>query len=81
MSYLQNIATAVPEYGYEQHVLTKFYTDSTEDVAVKRKVKILDAKSGTSTRYSVLEDYGLQPEQFSFFPKNLRNLLIYRGFS
>jgi predicted naringenin-chalcone synthase len=70
MSYLQNIATAVPEYGYEQHVLTKFYTDSTEDVAVKRKVKILDAKSGTSTRYSVLEDYGLPPEQFSFFPKN-----------
>ena len=70
MSYLQNIATAVPEYGYEQEVLTTFYTNSTEDVAVKRKVKILDAKSGTSTRYSVLEDYGLPPEQFSFFPKN-----------
>jgi predicted naringenin-chalcone synthase len=70
MSYLQNIATAVPEYGYEQQVLTKFYTNSTEDVSVKRKVKILDAKSGTSTRYSVLEDYGLPPEQFSFFPKN-----------
>jgi len=70
MSYLQNIATAVPEYGYEQEVLTTFYTNSTEDVAVKRKVKILDAKSGTSTRYSVLEDYGLPPEEFSFFPKN-----------
>jgi len=70
MSYLQNIATAVPDYGYEQQVLTQFYTNSTEDVSVKRKVKILDAKSGTATRYSVLEDYGLPPEQFSFFPKN-----------
>ena len=70
MSYLQNIATAVPEYGYKQEVLTSFYTNSTDDVAVKRKMKILDSKSGTSTRYSVLEDYGLSPEQFTFFPKN-----------
>lgn len=70
MSYIVNIATAVPDYGYEQHVLTQFYSNSIDDLSVKRKVKILADKSGTSTRYSVLEDYGLPAEQFTFFPKN-----------
>jgi alpha-pyrone synthase len=74
MSYIVHIATAVPDYGYDQKVLMQFYRDTTEDESAKRKIKILAAKSGISTRYSVLKDYGLPLEAFTFFPKN-KNLL------
>jgi predicted naringenin-chalcone synthase len=70
MSYILKIATAVPDYGYEQTALMQFYRDSTDDESTKRKIKILAAKSGISTRYSVLKDYGLAQENFTFFPKN-----------
>lgn len=70
MSYITNIATAVPDYGYDQNVLMQFYSNATSDESAKRKIKILAAKSGISTRYSVLEDYGLSPDEFTFFPKN-----------
>ncbi len=70
MSYLLKIATAVPDFRYEQATMMQFYKDATEDETVKRKVKILTPKSGISIRYSVLQDYGEVPENFTFFPKN-----------
>jgi predicted naringenin-chalcone synthase len=70
MSYILNIATAVPDFGYDQTTLMQFYRDSTDDESTKRKIKILAVKSGISTRYSVLEDYGSEIENFTFFPKN-----------
>ena len=70
MSYIIKIATAVPENGYDQSALMQFYGDSTDDESTKRKIKILAAKSGISTRYSVLKDYGSQVEDFTFFNKN-----------
>lgn len=70
MSYIANIATAVPDYGYDQNVLMQFYQNATDDTDTKRKIKILAVKSGISTRYSVLKDYGLSLEAFTFFPKN-----------
>ncbi len=70
MSYIIKIATAVPENGYDQNALMQFYGDSTDDESAKRKIKILASKSGISTRYSVLKDYGSQVEDFTFFNKN-----------
>jgi predicted naringenin-chalcone synthase len=70
MSYILEIATAVPDYGYNQTTLMQFYGDTTDDNSTKRKIKILAAKSGISTRYSVLKDYGLTLENFTFFPQN-----------
>jgi alpha-pyrone synthase len=70
MSYILNIATALPPNRYDQNELSQFYSNSTDDVAVKRKMKILTAKSGISTRYSVLKDYGESRENYTFFPKN-----------
>lgn len=70
MSYIANIATAVPDYGYDQNMLMQFYQNATDDTGTKRKIKILATKSGISTRYSVLKDYGLSLDEFTFFPKN-----------
>jgi predicted naringenin-chalcone synthase len=66
MSYIKNIATAVPDYAYGQNVLMQFYSNATDDESAKRKIKILAAKSGISTRYSVLKDYGLSLDAFTF---------------
>jgi alpha-pyrone synthase len=70
MSYILNIATALPPNRYDQNELSEFYSNSTDDVAVKRKMRILTAKSGISTRYSVLKDYGEISDNYTFFPKN-----------
>lgn len=70
MSFILNIATALPPNRYDQNELSQFYSNSTDDVAVKRKMKILTAKSGISTRYSVLKDYGESKDNYTFFPKN-----------
>ena len=70
MSYITKIATAVPDYEYDQNVLMQFYSNTTDDVNTKRKIKILASKSGISTRYSVLKDYGSALSNFTFFPHN-----------
>ena len=70
MSFIINIATALPQNRYDQHELSEFYSNSTDDIGVKRKMKILTNKSGISTRYSVLKDYGETMENYTFFPKN-----------
>jgi predicted naringenin-chalcone synthase len=70
MSYIHNISTAVPAYMYDQSALMQFYSNTTDDESTKRKIRILAGKSGISTRYSVLKDYGLALEDFTFFPRN-----------
>lgn len=70
MSYILKIATAVPDYCYTQETLMSIYRNSTDDEAARRKIKILAAKSGISTRYSVLKDYGETVENFTFFAQN-----------
>jgi predicted naringenin-chalcone synthase len=70
MSYIHNIAIAVPDFGYSQTNLMQFYCNSTEDENARRKIKVLAARSGISTRYSVLKDYGVPMSEFEFFPKN-----------
>jgi predicted naringenin-chalcone synthase len=70
MSYILEIATAVPDYCYPQETLMSIYRNSTDDEAARRKIKILAAKSGISTRYSALKDYGEAVENFTFFERN-----------
>jgi predicted naringenin-chalcone synthase len=74
MSYILEIATAVPDFRYTQSTLMQFYSNATDDVNTQRKIKVLAAKSGISTRYSVLKDYGESQENFTFFPQNSRLL-------
>ena len=70
MSYILKIATAVPDYCYSQETLMSIYRNSTDDETARRKIKILAAKSGISTRYSALKDYGETVENFTFFAHN-----------
>jgi alpha-pyrone synthase len=70
MSYIAKIATAVPDNCFDQAALMQFYSNTTDDESAKRKMKILATKSGISTRHTVLKDYGMALEDFTFFPKN-----------
>lgn len=70
MSYIAAIETSVPEHMHTQKEFTTFYANSTEDVDVQRKIKIIASKTGIEKRYSVLKDFNAQPEDFEFFPKD-----------
>ncbi|MGV3602296.1 MAG: UbiA family prenyltransferase [Dyadobacter fermentans] len=70
LSYLSSIETAVPEYGYAQETLTDFYLRSTDDLNVRRKIKIVASKTGIEKRYSVIPDFDKNPDQYAFFNRN-----------
>lgn len=69
MSKIVSIGTAVPEYRYEQQRIFEFMSrvyaiNETE----KRKLKFIYRHSGIETRYSVLPDYSLPANEWTFFP-------------
>ncbi len=70
MSYIIDIQTAVPKYKHAQETLSNFYQNSIDDILVKRKIKKVSSSAAIDFRYSVLNDFSLEPEQFTFFPKN-----------
>ena len=70
MSYINAIETAVPPFCHDQTSVAAFYGNSTDDEEVKRKIRIIARKSGIKKRYSVIEDFGLMPNSFTFFPNN-----------
>lgn len=70
MSYIIDIQTAVPKYKHAQEIVSNFYQNSTDDLLLKRKIKIVSSAAAIHFRYSVLNDFSVEPEQFSFFPKN-----------
>ncbi len=70
MSYIVAIETAVPEFVHTQHDCAVFYSNSTKDVDIKRKINIISSKTGIEKRYSVLKDYSLSSSAFEFYPKN-----------
>ncbi len=74
MPYIASIKTAVPKYCHSQERLAQFYIDCTDDIQAQRKINIVGKKSGINARYSVLEDFGKNFEDFTFFPKS-KNLL------
>ena len=70
MSTITRIGTAVPKYKNEQASIQKFMVDlNTGTPTDKRKVNLMYARSGISTRYSVVPDYSCSIEDREFFPK------------
>lgn len=70
MSYIHAIETAVPEHCFSQESLASFYINSTDDASTKRKIKIVAGKTGIERRYSVLDDFGKQITDYTFFAKS-----------
>ena len=70
MSYIAAIETSVPDYFHSQNEFAEFYSNSTDDDDIKRKIKIISTKTGIENRYSVLKDYSLAPKDFEFYAKN-----------
>jgi predicted naringenin-chalcone synthase len=66
-----SIATAVPQYGHKQSDILHFMQDvyGLNEVD-KRKLKFLYDHSDIDTRYSVIKDFGVTPDQRSFFSVN-----------
>lgn len=69
MSKIISIATGTPTFKHRQEDLFRFadMVYSKDDVE-SRKLKFLYAHSGIGTRYSVIPDYSLPPEDRTFFP-------------
>jgi predicted naringenin-chalcone synthase len=64
-----SISTAVPQYRHEQKNILSFMQNVfAMNETEKRKLKFLYQQSSINTRYSVLEDYGLQAGEWSFYP-------------
>jgi predicted naringenin-chalcone synthase len=74
VSYIIAIETALPDNCFSQETFTDFYLNSTADESDRRKIQIVSRRSGIRERYSVIPDFGAQPEDFEFFAKN-RELL------
>jgi len=70
VSYIAEIEIAVPKHSHTKKAFVDFFSNSTEDIATKRKIKIISDKAGIETRYSVLKDYSLSPDKFEFYEKD-----------
>jgi alpha-pyrone synthase len=70
VSYIAAIETALPRYSHTQEEFTDFFSNATDDVTTKRKIKIISKKTGIHTRYSVLKDYSVALGDFEFYEKN-----------
>ncbi len=73
MSYLSSISIAVPEYIHNQESLISFYGNATNDANSQRKINAVAKKSGIEKRYSVLPDFSLEPESYTFFASTLQD--------
>jgi alpha-pyrone synthase len=69
VSYILAIETAVPEYCHKQEDIITFFQNATDDIAIKRKIKVVATKAAIKKRYSVVSDFSLEPSAFTFFPK------------
>ncbi len=69
--YLHSIATTVPEKYYTQKFALKYMKKIVADTAYK-KVFLNKVYKGTEIRkrHSVIDDYGKDPSEFTFYPKN-----------
>ena len=69
MSKIVSIATSVPQYKYDQEkILTFMQNVYALNEVDKRKLKFLYHQSGIKTRYSVIPDYGLPANDWTFYP-------------
>lgn len=71
MSKIVSIATDVPPYKHDQNNICSFADNIySQDETESRKLKFLYRHSGIQTRYSVIPDYSLQPEERQFYSKS-----------
>ena len=58
MSYIHSIATAVPEFAYQQSEIGEFISNYMQaDQALRRKLKVLYKRSAIDKRHSVVPDF------------------------
>lgn len=70
-SYISAIGTANPIHITPQSKIADFMANALSmDDGEKHKQKVLYRASGISQRHSVLEDYGKNVEEYSFYPPN-----------
>jgi predicted naringenin-chalcone synthase len=68
LSKILSIGTAVPQYGHRQDDILSFMQRVYAlDEAGKRKLKFLYHQGGIQTRYSVIPDYSLSTNEWTFF--------------
>lgn len=71
MPKITAIATSNPPFSISQDRIVEFMKDNLDwDDEKKRKLEILYRASGISNRFTVLEDYNAQVNDFTFFPDN-----------
>jgi len=70
LSYVTAIETSLPANCHQQKVISDFYANTTDDLNIQRKIRIVAKKAGIETRYSVLDDYSKNPSEFTFFSPN-----------
>ena len=73
--YLHSIATVVPEKYYTQKFALKYMKKIVADTTYKR-VFLNKVYKGTEIRkrHTVIDDYGKDPSEFTFYPKNKKLL-------
>jgi predicted naringenin-chalcone synthase len=72
MSVIINISTELPSNKHTQVNLAEFMAELFQCPTLeKRKLKLMYAKSGIDTRYSVLPDFSSTKEERIFFPKTI----------
>lgn len=70
-AYITSISTAVPEHRISQRSICDFMIRHlATSEGDKKRIELLYRASGIQYRHSVLADFGRQPENFTFFPKN-----------
>ncbi|MEO8404974.1 MAG: type III polyketide synthase [Chitinophagaceae bacterium] len=68
MSKIVAIGTAVPQYRHKQgNILDFMQRVYAPDETNRRKLKFLYRQGGIDTRYSVIPDYSLPPDQWQFY--------------
>ncbi len=70
MSIITHIGTAVPKFKHKQSDIKTFMESILDgDKTEKRRLSLMYARSGISTRYSTIPDYSTSIENRTFFPK------------
>ncbi len=68
-SYIISIGTATPDHCFDQLKLTDFMAKSIDLNEEERiRLEALYRATGIKSRYSVLQDFGLSPDNYIFFP-------------
>jgi alpha-pyrone synthase len=68
---LESIGTANPPFKRSQSEAAHFMAQVEGFSApIRNRIESIYGHSGIDQRYSCIEDYGLNPEQFDFYPKN-----------